>query len=142
MDSIRSGSSAGAAATDSSSTQERKNHVASEDHRPRPLFAPSESGPLPERLISGNPAFKTWAQDVACGETIKTGIWEATPGETRSIKGDTFEFCHILSGIVELTPEGGEPVVYRAGDSFVMKPGYVGVWKTIETVRKIYVTVS
>ena len=33
-------------------------------------------------------------------------------------------------------------VIYRAGDSFVMKPGYVGVWKTIETVRKIYVTVG
>ncbi|MGO6908350.1 cupin domain-containing protein, partial [Rhizobium ruizarguesonis] len=29
-----------------------------------------------------------------------------------------------------------------AGDSFVMKPGYVGVWKTIETVRKIFVTVT
>ncbi|MFJ8470229.1 cupin domain-containing protein [Streptomyces swartbergensis] len=29
----------------------------------------------------------------------------------------------MLSGIVELTPEGGEPVIYKAGDSFVMKPG-------------------
>ncbi|GAA2768172.1 hypothetical protein GCM10010103_72140 [Streptomyces paradoxus] len=47
-----------------------------------------------------------------------------------------------LSGVVELIPEGGEPVIYKAGDSFVMKPGYVGVWKTIETVRKIYVTVT
>ncbi len=61
--------------------------------------------------------------------------------ETRSIKGETFEFCHILSGVVELTQEGGEPVIYKTGDSFVMKPGFVGVWKTIETVRKIYVTV-
>lgn len=69
------------------------------------------------------------------------GIWEATPGEIRSIKGEIFEFCHILSGIVELTPEGGEPVIYKAGDSFVMKPGYVGVQQTIGTVRKIYVTV-
>ncbi|TIP02628.1 MAG: cupin, partial [Mesorhizobium sp.] len=25
---------------------------------------------------------------------------------------------------------------------FVMKPGFTGVWKTIETVRKIYVTVG
>jgi uncharacterized cupin superfamily protein len=25
-----------------------------------PSFAPRESGPPPERLISGNPAFKTW----------------------------------------------------------------------------------
>ena len=33
-------------------------------------------------------------------------------------------------------------MIYQAGDSFVMKPGFVGVWKTIETVRKIYVTVS
>ncbi|MGW0845942.1 cupin domain-containing protein [Streptomyces sp. NPDC002787] len=106
-----------------------------------PSFAPRESGALPDRLISGNPAFKTWAQDVARGEMIHTGVWEATPGETRSIKGETFEFCHILSGIVELTPEGGEPVVYEAGDSFVMKPGFVGVWKTIETVRKVYVIV-
>ncbi|WNM32687.1 cupin domain-containing protein [Streptomyces sp. Li-HN-5-11] len=104
-----------------------------------PSFAPKESGPLPERLISGDPTYKTWAQDTAREGTINTGVWEATPGETRSVKG---EICHILSGVVELTPEGGEPVIYKAGDSFVMKPGYVGVWKTIETVRKIYLTVS
>lgn len=108
---------------------------------PNPSFAPRENLPLPERLISGNPKFKTWAQDVARGEMIHTGVWEATPGVTRSIKGETFEFCHILSGVVEITGEGGDPVVYKAGDSFVMKPGFVGVWKTIETVRKIYVTV-
>ncbi|QFI69898.1 cupin domain-containing protein [Sinorhizobium alkalisoli] len=108
---------------------------------PNPAFAPRENSPLPERLIAGNPAFKTWAQDVARGEMIHTGVWEATPGETRSIKGETFEFCHILAGAVEITPEDGEPVVYKAGDSFVMKPGFVGIWKTIETVRKIYVTV-
>lgn len=44
--------------------------------------------------------------------------------------------------MIELTEKGKEPVIYRAGDSFVMKPGYVGVWKTIETVRKIFVTVT
>jgi uncharacterized cupin superfamily protein len=107
-----------------------------------PAFEPKRSAPLPERLISGNPSFRTWAQDAARDGMINTGVWEATPGETRSIKGETFEFCHILEGVVELTPEGGEPVVYSAGDSFVMKPGFVGVWKTVETVRKIYVTVT
>ncbi|ESY62448.1 cupin [Mesorhizobium sp. LNHC221B00] len=108
----------------------------------RPVFQPRESAALPERLISGNPGFKTWAQDVAKGDLVHTGVWEATPGETRSIKGETFEFCHILSGLIEITPDGGKPVTYRAGDSFVMKPGFTGVWKTIETVRKIYVTVG
>ncbi|MFB2563030.1 cupin domain-containing protein [Rhizobium sp. IMFF44] len=107
-----------------------------------PSTAPRESKALPERLIAGDPSFKTWAQDEAKDGTVRTGVWEATPGEVRSIKGETFEFCHILSGVVEITPDDGEPVVYRAGDSFVMKPGFVGGWKTIETVRKIYVTVG
>ncbi|TIO53299.1 MAG: cupin domain-containing protein [Mesorhizobium sp.] len=105
-----------------------------------PAFQPRESKALPERLIAGDPAFKTWAQGVAKNGLVHTGVWEATPGETRSIKGDTFEFCHILSGVVEITPDDGETVTYRAGDSFVMKPDFTGVWKTIETVRKIYVT--
>ena len=109
---------------------------------PNPTFAPKESGPPPERLIAGAPHYKTWEQDVAKGELVHTGVWEATPGETRSIKGETFEFCHIISGIIEITPDGGDPMTFRAGDSFVMKPGFTGVWKTIETVRKIYVTVS
>lgn len=29
-----------------------------------------------------------------------------------------------------------------SGDSFVMKPGFVGVWNTVEMVSKIYVTVT
>ncbi len=109
---------------------------------PNPTFAPRESGPLPERLIAGSPAFKTWAMDEAKDGKVLSGVWEATPGETKSIKGEVFEFCQILSGVVEITPDGGDPVIYRAGDSFVMKPGFTGVWKTIETVRKIYVVVN
>jgi uncharacterized cupin superfamily protein len=102
-----------------------------------PDFAPKNALPVPERLISGNPSFKTWAQDASKGE--KAGVWEATPGETHSIKGTTYEFCHIISGLIEIEEKDGETKTYRAGDSFVMKPGFVGVWRTIETVRKIYV---
>ena len=108
---------------------------------PNSTAAPRESRPVPERLISGDPLFKTWAQDVARDGLVHTGIWEATPGVTRSIKGETFEFCHILSGVVELTPDNGAAITYRAGDSFIMKPGFIGTWRTVETVRKIYVTV-
>lgn len=106
-----------------------------------PGFAPEESKAAPERLIAGDPAFKTWAQDASKDGAIQTGVWEATPGETRSIKGNTFEFCHILSGLIEITETGGETHTFKAGDSFVMKPGFTGVWRTIETVRKIYVVV-
>jgi uncharacterized cupin superfamily protein len=106
-----------------------------------PGFAPEESQPPPERLISGAPSFRTWAQDASRADKVVTGVWEATPGETHSIKGTTFEFCHILSGLIEIEETGGATRTFGAGDSFVMKPGFVGVWRTIETVRKIYVCV-
>lgn len=98
-----------------------------------------ESLPLPERLIAGEPQFKSWTVDSDKDGKVSTGIWEATPGTTRSIKGETWEYCSILSGVVEITEDGKEPVRFRAGDNFVLKPGFVGVWKTIETVRKIWV---
>ena len=44
--------------------------------------------------------------------------------------------------VAEIEENGGETYTFRTGDSFVMKPGVVGIWRTIETVRKIYVTVS
>ncbi|GHC73206.1 cupin domain-containing protein [Limoniibacter endophyticus] len=108
---------------------------------PNPTFEPKAALPTPDRLISGNPSFKTWAQDDSRDEKVKTGIWEATPGETHSIKGTMFEFCHILEGHVEIEEKDGATQTFKAGDSFVMKPGFVGVWRTIETVRKIYVCV-
>lgn len=107
-----------------------------------PASEPKHSKCPPERLIAGDPDYKTWAQDSSRGDTVKTGVWEATPGTNRSIKGETFEYCYILQGVIELTEEGKEPRIFKAGDSFVMKPGYVGTWKTIETVRKIYVVVG
>jgi uncharacterized cupin superfamily protein len=95
-----------------------------------------------EILIEGSPEFTTWNQDESRNGSIRSGVWQATPGTTRSIKGEKFELCTLLEGVVELTPEGGQPMIYRAGDTFVMKPGFVGVWRTLETVRKIYVIVS
>lgn len=111
-----------------------------------PSGAPQASRPLPERLIAGDPSYLTWALDLsretAPHGAVRTGIWQATPGETLSIKGETFEFCHLLEGRIELTEEGQPPQTFAAGQSFVMKPGFRGIWKTIETVRKIYVIVG
>lgn len=112
----------------------------------RPETAPVETKAAPDRLISGDPSYLTWALD-ACREDatngpVRTGVWQATAGETISIKGTTFEFCHILEGHIEIEEDGHAPVTYRAGDSFIMKPGFKGIWRTIETVRKIYVIVG
>ena len=109
-----------------------------------PAFAPREDVAAPDRLIEGAPTFRTWVLDevLAGGSRIDSGIWEATPGTTKSIKGEAFEFCHILSGRAEITEDGGATYAFGAGDSFLMKPGFTGQWKTLETLRKIYVFVS
>jgi uncharacterized cupin superfamily protein len=41
--------------------------------------------------------------------------------------------------VAEITEDGHAPITYRAGDCFIMKPGYVGTWRTLETVRKVWV---
>lgn len=97
---------------------------------------------IPERLLAGNPIFTTWNQAHSHDGSVSAGVWQATPGLTKSIKGDRFEFCFLLEGEVELTEDDGETVTYRAGDAFVMKPGFIGTWKTVSTVRKIYVVVD
>ncbi|MBY5974829.1 cupin domain-containing protein [Ferrimonas balearica] len=112
-----------------------------------PDFAPRENEAPEDRRIEGNPQYKTWELDAAMAEAakwgkIRTGIWEATTGKTVSIKGETFEFCHILSGRVEIGEDGGETHAFGPGDSFILKPGFVGTWKTLETVRKIFIIAS
>lgn len=108
------------------------------DHRPGGTPVPG----TPSKPLEGEAQFLTWAHENATGGKVQTGIWQATPGMHRSVKGESFEFCHILEGVVEITPDGEPGQIFRTGDSFIMNPGFAGTWRTIETVRKIYVTVS
>lgn len=98
----------------------------------------AETGaPAQGRVISGDPKFRTWNVEEAEGG-LYAGIWEATPGKWR-IEYDEWEFCHILSGVSVITEEGGEARMVKAGDSFVLRPGFKGSWEVIETTRKEYV---
>ena len=102
-----------------------------------PLGEPEEGAPKPERLISGNPVFRTWNVEEADGG-VYAGIWEATPGKWR-IEYDEWEFCHILTGVSIISEDGGDAVTVKAGDSFVLRPGFKGSWEVLETTRKEYV---
>ena len=75
--------------------------------------------PAPDRLISGDPKFRTWNVEERDGG-LYAGIWEATPGKWRIVY-DEWEFCHILSGVSVVTEDGGEARTVRAGDSFVLE---------------------
>ncbi len=92
--------------------------------------------PSPDRVISGDPAFTTWLLEDRDG--LYCGIWESTPGAWR-VSYDEWEYCRILSGHSILTEEGGTPVELRAGDSFILRPGFQGIWEVVETTRKDFV---
>ena len=98
-----------------------------------------EYRPPADRVIEGDIVCRNWDIDSAKDDKVRAGVWESTPGVNRSIKGETWEFCLILSGVAELTEDGQPPVVYKAGDCFIMKPGYTGTWRTLETVRKVWI---
>jgi len=99
--------------------------------RPLPL--------APENLIDGSPALTSWVVDNLREGAIRAGMWECTPGTIRVIKGEAYEFCTILSGRAEITDEDGTVINVKAGDTLVMRPGFVGAWKTLETMRKYWV---
>ncbi|AMD56779.1 cupin [Agrobacterium tumefaciens] len=94
-----------------------------------------------EKLLEGEPVTTSWEQDCIDGK-VRSGVWEMTPGMNISIKGHVYEYCHIIQGLVEITPENGEPRRYGVGDHFIMKPGFRGTWRTLETVRKVYVIIG
>lgn len=98
---------------------------------------PELGAPPPDRLISGDPKSRTWNVEERDGG-LYAGIWEATPGKWR-IEYDEWEFCHILSGVSVISEEGGEARTVKAGDSFVLRPGFRGSWEVLETTRKEYV---
>ncbi|HWK64895.1 MAG TPA: cupin domain-containing protein [Rhizobiaceae bacterium] len=112
---------------------------------PSPLFVsvdtstvqPEHGAPAPDRLISGDPRFTTWSAEEAEGGLF-AGVWESTPGKWRIEYGE-WEFCHILFGVSVITEAGGAARTIKAGDSFVLRPGFKGTWEVLETTRKEYV---
>jgi len=71
-------------------------------------------------------------------DSTDTGIWECSPGKFRR-QIEAGEVMHILSGECSFTPDGGEPIEIRAGDTLFLSPNTVGVWDIRSTVRKVYV---
>lgn len=101
------------------------------------LVDPEHGQPAKDRLISGEPKFRTWNLEEQPGG-LYAGVWEATPGKWR-IEYDEWEFCHILSGVSVISEDGGETRTISAGESFVLRPGFKGTWEVLETTRKEYV---
>lgn len=96
-----------------------------------------QSAPPGDRIIAGNPQFRTWNLEEAPG-AVYAGVWESTPGHWR-VQYDEWEYCQILSGESILREDGGGSTHLKAGDSFVIRPGFCGSWEVLVTTRKTYV---
>ena len=95
-----------------------------------------ESQPPPDRVLGGDPQFTTWNVEERDG--LYAGVWQSTPGSWR-IQYDEWEYCRILSGVSIIREDDGETREVRAGDSFILQPGFRGIWEVVETTRKEYV---
>lgn len=99
-------------------------------------LTPETSRPAPDRLIAGDPVQTTWNMEDRDG--LYCGLWQSTPGTWR-VSYAEWEYVHILSGVSILTDAEGTATTLRAGDSFVIRPGFEGTWQVVETTLKDYV---
>jgi len=116
--------------------QERNDGMSSFYAPVTPQGAGESERPAPEKVLSGDPVFTTWNLEER--EGLYCGIWRSTPGKWR-VSYDEWEYCRILSGHSVLTDAEGTEITLRAGDSFILRPGFSGTWEVIETTTKDYV---
>lgn len=70
---------------------------------------------------------------------VEIGVWECTPGRFTADRSASSEFCHFISGRIEMTHADGSKVQLGAGDAIALPLGWKGEWRVIEQVRKLYV---
>ena len=97
---------------------------------------PEVDRPDPSRVIAGDPVHTTW--NLVEDDGLYCGLWQSTPGTWR-VAYVEWEYVHILEGHSVLTGDDGSVTHLRAGDSYVIRPGFEGTWQVIETTLKDYV---
>jgi uncharacterized protein len=102
----------------------------------RATVTPEISRPDPNKVTGGDPVHTTWNMEDRDG--LYCGIWQSTPGAWR-VSYDEWEYCRILEGHSIITGDDGSVLDVKAGDSFMIRPGFSGVWDVFETTCKEYV---
>ncbi|HMO70647.1 MAG TPA: cupin domain-containing protein [Paracoccaceae bacterium] len=99
-------------------------------------ISPEVERPQPARVTKGDPVHSHWPIEDRDG--LSCGLWQSTPGAWQ-VDYAEWEYVHILSGLSVLTGEDGSRVTLGAGDSWIIRPGFRGVWEVVETTLKEYV---
>ena len=102
-------------------------------------ITPETKRPDPARILSGDPVHTKWSVEER--EGLYSGLWQSTPGKW-TVSYSEWEYVHILDGHSVLTSEDGSATHLKAGDSFVIRPGFRGTWEVLETTLKDYVILN
>ena len=105
----------------------------------RANITPEISRPDPEKVISGDPVHTTWS--VEDRSPIFAGLWHSTSGKWR-VSYDEWEYFRLLEGVSVVTDANGQSTTLRAGDAFVIRPGFAGTWEVLDATLKDYVIVA
>jgi uncharacterized protein len=97
------------------------------------------SRPAAAKIISGDPVHTTWNLEER--GTILAGLWHSTPGKWR-VSYDEWEYFRLLEGVSIITEDSGQATTLRAGDAFVIRPGFTGTWEVLDATLKDYVIVG
>ena len=91
---------------------------------------------LGKPLSEPAPQFRTALEQSTAQADI--GFWECSVGRfEREIM--QAEYSYFLKGAGRFTPEGGQSIEFKAGDSVYFAANTHGVWEIDETVCKTYV---
>lgn len=89
-------------------------------------------------VVEGSPAERSaWVTSNIDGTSI-TGVWEAQPytEEISDCPGE--ETCYVVSGELVITPNGGDDIFVKAGDSYVIPKGFSGRYSVKKTLVKVF----
>jgi uncharacterized cupin superfamily protein len=97
---------------------------------------PDVSRPDPSKVLAGDPVHTNW--NLETRGNLYAGLWHSTEGIWRCTYGE-WEYVHILEGHSIPTDLSGARTHLRAGDSFVIRPGFEGTWQVVQPTLKDYV---
>lgn len=100
---------------------------------PLDAFAPKATS------FEGNQQEASTALFTSADGKVEIGVWQCTPGRFTADRSASSEFCHFISGRIEMTHADGSKVQLGAGDAIALPLGWKGEWRVIEQVRKLYV---
>lgn len=102
-------------------------------------IAAETSLPDPAKVVHGDPVHTTWNLEHRGG--LYCGLWRSTPGAWR-VSYTEWEYFRMIEGVSVLTDADGMRTELRAGDSYVIRPGFSGIWEVQQTTLKDYVILA